>query len=214
MYSGPKEDVAKLEFLQSLHRLSGAPIPVTDVYWSQFWLVPDAAAEITGLLPSDAIRNALISSSENVCTLLAAICSHLFQLLTDPRLIVTASSSVASVRSYFAGNASITSQEAKAPDLHRQVLNCVRVLSRVLPIVYERNSNPSNEDERNSYQDLFWVTQKEASPVPEIAKEDQFVIDDEEEEETDNLQQSPEKASAETGGTTLGQRLHVSTLPD
>jgi len=204
-FSGPSEDQAKLHFRKSLSRCATQVIAPEDAFWSQFWLVPDAASELTGLLPIEVLRNALAQKPENISTLISVLCAHLFQLVADPRWAAEAEAarkSSASAARYFTTATSAT----PSTSLAGQALNCVRVLSRVLPIVHERVADSRHDEEKTLFHDLFWSPRKHIANSSPVAERDQLVIDDEDEEVQEPMHQSKGLAESQT---CLGQQLLV-----
>ena len=139
--------------------------------------MPEAASEFPSLLPAEILRHALTANASNIVTLLSVTCHQLFTLLADPKFSLREQTS----KSYFAS--------APQNDLTRQALNCIRVLSRILPFVHERTA--TRAEEHRLFHDLFWKAKKE--------EVDQFVIDDDEDDDRQDM--------AGEDGPVLAERL-------
>lgn len=105
---------SKLALKQGIFKLSSPePITQSDTYWRGFYELPSSPDDIFSLFTSVDIRRARESSLKNLETLIRVLTDRLFALRNH--------------RSF--------PQPDAAPD--RQVLNCIRVLTRLLPFVYE-----------------------------------------------------------------------------
>ncbi|BEJ11066.1 hypothetical protein CspHIS471_0104880 [Cutaneotrichosporon sp. HIS471] len=104
-----------------LKRLSQVDvIPLSEAsYWSQYWSVFNSAADVYSLLSVQDVRQALRSNPDNVANLIQALAHHLFTLLPSPEF------------------PSSTPPETGGLSSTAQALNCLRVLGRVLVVVYE-----------------------------------------------------------------------------
>jgi hypothetical protein len=151
------------------------------------------------------VRRALIDAPENVATLIQVVTSRLFNLISDHTFPSASPSSVTALASSFirAGSGSVERNTTK------EVLNCLRVLQRVLPVVFDV------EGESNAFElELLWkkeeVDEVEAQK-PQEAAPTQFVIEDE--EDGDNEVQSvpptprPNHAGSKKQLPSLGERL-------
>lgn len=92
----------------------------------QFWQLPESADDVFSLFSSSDIRRVRDSSPSNLETLFLVVTSRLFALRLDP--------------------------EFPHPDLapERHALNCIRILTRLLPYVYEEERLDAWED------NFFW----------------------------------------------------------
>ena len=112
---------------QGIFRLSSAePIAADDIYWRSFYELPSSPDDIFSLFTPADIRRARDSSPKNIETLIAVLTSRLFALKSH--------------RSF--------PQPDAAPEKH--ALNCIRVLTRILPYVYEDEKLEGWEDA------IFW----------------------------------------------------------
>ncbi|KAF9483787.1 hypothetical protein BDN70DRAFT_851104 [Pholiota conissans] len=168
-------DEAKLAFPSSpngISKLSNVRnIPASDNYWEQYFVLFDSASEVFSLITPHHVRRALIDAPENVATLIQVVSSRLFKSISDHTFPSPPSSSVAAYASSFIKSATI-SQEKNAT---KEVLNSIRVLQRVLPVVFEI------EGESNTFElDVVWKKEEVTDEVsiPDIP---QFIIEDDEE---------------------------------
>ncbi|EFX02693.1 hypothetical protein CMQ_2622 [Grosmannia clavigera kw1407] len=128
---------SKLVFKKGIFRLSEERnIPADDPYWTSFWDLPESPEDIFSLFSPADIRRTRDTALENLETLLLAVTSRLFSLrhhaaFPDPDV---------------------------APE--RDALNCIRVLTRVLPYIYERASL-SGWEER-----FFWTARRRRTHRP------------------------------------------------
>ncbi|KAI9651605.1 MAG: hypothetical protein M1831_000591 [Alyxoria varia] len=134
---------SKLDFKQGIFKLSERKnIPADDSYWTSFWELPDSVEDVFSLFSPADIRRIRDESLENFETLILAITSRLFALRH---------------------NQSFPSAES-APE--RDALNCIRVLTRLLPYIYEAE-HLENWEER-----FFWGTRRRRRRrVPEAPEE-------------------------------------------
>ncbi|OLL26340.1 Ubp5-interacting protein ftp105 [Neolecta irregularis DAH-3] len=105
---------SKLSFRKGVFRLfEERDIPADDSYWIQFWSLPESENEIYELFGPQDVRRTREQAPENLETLIMALTSRLFALRNHPSF----------------PNAEV------APA--REALNCIRVLSRLMPFIYE-----------------------------------------------------------------------------
>ncbi|KAF7304736.1 hypothetical protein MKEN_01187700 [Mycena kentingensis (nom. inval.)] len=181
-------------------------IPETDTYWNQYTLLFDSASDVFSLITPHDIRRALVEAPENVATLVRVITSRLSALISDHTFPTPPNASVAAFASSFiqAG----TSER----NTTSQVLNCLRVLQRVLPVVFEADGNASPFE-----LEFFWTKEEVADNTVDVASETpQFIIEDEDDSEGET---SSTPAAAPTSGTdkrkqlpSLGERLFGSLV--
>ncbi|KLO07390.1 hypothetical protein SCHPADRAFT_922914 [Schizopora paradoxa] len=155
-------------------------INLTDSYWDQFITLFDSSSDVFSLISSNDIRRAVIEAPENVETLVAVISSRLFNLVTD-HTFPSSANGVASLASSFIKTAASTagvSTSERNPT--KEVLNCLRILSRVLPVLFE-NENALLE------QKIMWTrdagVEGDGSHAEIADESSQFVIADDEDEE-------------------------------
>ena len=115
----------------------------------------------------------MYDAPENVATLIRVITSRLFNLVSDHTFPSAPNSSVASFATSFM-------KAASARNTTKEALNCIRVLQRVLPVVFELESETSRFE-----MEVFWKREEvHAQPAASSASADpQFVIDDETDDE-------------------------------
>ncbi|KAI4102699.1 MAG: hypothetical protein L6R37_004230 [Teloschistes peruensis] len=118
---------SKLVFKQGVLKLAEpAKIPSDDTYWTGYWKLPESNDDVFSLFSPADVRRARDVSLGNVETLLSALISHLIALRRLPAF----------------------------PDVdlapQKEALNCIRVLTRILPFLYEAENLETWEDQ------FFW----------------------------------------------------------
>ncbi|TLS28138.1 hypothetical protein PpBr36_01989 [Pyricularia pennisetigena] len=133
---------SKLVFKKGIFRLSEERhIPADDSYWTSFWELPESSEDVFSLFAPADIRRTRDNALENLETLILAITSRLFTLRHHP---------------------SFPDAEI-APD--REALNCIRVLTRILPYLYELEALQAWEDR------FFWGTRRKRTRRAKLASE-------------------------------------------
>ncbi|KAJ9290098.1 hypothetical protein DTO021C3_2456 [Paecilomyces variotii] len=133
---------SKLVFKQGIFRLSEEKdIPADDPYWTRFWELPESTEDVFSLFTPADIRRTRDSALSNLETLILAVTSRLIVLKSHP---------------------SFPDPEL-APD--RDALNCVRVLTRVLPFVYEADHLADWEE------NFFWARRRKKTREAQVAPE-------------------------------------------
>ncbi|KAI0807242.1 high-temperature-induced dauer-formation protein-domain-containing protein [Fomes fomentarius] len=189
-----------------------------DSYWDQYVVLFDSASDVFTLISPNDVRRALYEAPENVATLIRVITSRLFNLVSDHTFPAPPSSSVTSLASSLYRTGTGAGAERNAT---KEVLNCIRVLQRVLPTVFEIESEPSRFE-----QEVLW--KRVAAPdagggsgaggpvVEEASAQPQFVIEDDDESDEDEdvsprqRAPKPSPASAQQSST---QQEPRETLP-
>ncbi|KAI4247598.1 MAG: hypothetical protein LQ352_006122 [Teloschistes flavicans] len=118
---------SKLVFKQGVLKLSEPKtISPDDTYWTGYWKLPESSEDVFSLFSPADVRRARDASLGNVETLLSVLISRLIALRHLPAF--------------------------PDPDLAppREALNCVRVLTRILPFLYETDHLETWEDQ------FFW----------------------------------------------------------
>lgn len=123
------------------------------------------------------VRRALSDAPENVATLVRFLSTRLFDLLIDHTFPTPASAGVASLASSIMKTANASTQR----DPTKEALNCLRVLQRVLPVIFEAEFE---EFERK----LLWEPEEDLEGGANgrsgtLDERPQFVIDDEDDED-------------------------------
>lgn len=169
-------------------RLSGAEvIPRTDVaYWAQWYTLFASAHDVYSLLGAHDIRHALHTNPANVATLVHHLSHHLFTLVPSP---------------LFPHPPTATAQ-----DLTKEALNCLRVLGRVLSVVYEAEGEGDGESFAAQY---LWNRQK-APPVSPAPPADHFTIEDSDEDGDNEQNDGPE---LDTGARAFRATIESSSSP-
>ncbi|KAF5331063.1 hypothetical protein D9619_005935 [Psilocybe cf. subviscida] len=190
-------DEAKLAFPSSpngISKLSSVrDILASDSYWEQYFVLFDNASEVFSLISPAHIRRALIDAPENVATLIRVVSTRLFNSMSDHTFPASSSGvSVAAYATSFIKSATLSSEK----NATKEVLNCLRVLQRVLPVVFEV------EGESNAFElEVLWK-KEEVKEEEEAAA--QFVIEDEDEPSAEAS--APAKANVKLLPS-LGERL-------
>ncbi|GMG12065.1 unnamed protein product [Aspergillus oryzae] len=133
---------SKLVFKQGIFRLSEErDIPADDPYWARFWELPESTEDVFSLFTPADIRRTRDNALSNFETLLLSVTSRLSILKNHP---------------------SFPDPEL-APD--RDALNCIRILTRILPFVYEAEHLEDWEDK------FFWGRRKKKTREAQVAAE-------------------------------------------
>jgi hypothetical protein len=184
MFAGLLGDEAKLAFRtrpNGIARLAKGAIPDSDTYWNQFMTLFDSPSDVYALILPNDIRKALHDAPENVATLIRVICTRMFELSASPSFPSSSSPSVAA----FASSFMRSSSSSASRNTTKEVLNCIRILQRVLPVVFEVEGSSTRFE-----MDVFW---RKPSTIPTQSQRNQeepdsasqFVIEDDEDDETD-----------------------------
>lgn len=141
------------------------------------------------------VRRALTDAPENIGTLIQSLSTRLFNLISDHTFPTLPTSGVSSIASSFIKTAATTTgvrAQSGQRDPTKEVLNCLRVLERVLPVFFE--SEYSEIETR-----ILWhreeVDEGERSGRA-LDEQPQFVIEDEDDE--DDAPKSPASPSSRT----------------
>ncbi|KAG9318394.1 high-temperature-induced dauer-formation protein-domain-containing protein [Chiua virens] len=174
---GLLSDEAKLAFRsrpEGISKLTSTRnIAENDSYWDQYLVLFDSPSDVFSLVSPHDIRRAMLEAPENVATLIRVLTSRLFNLVSDHTFPSTTGVSVASYATSFIK--SVTAER----NTTKEVLNAIRVLQRVLPVIFEV------EGESNTFElEVLWKkveVDKDDQPLPGEAP--QFVIEDEDEDD-------------------------------
>ncbi|RMD42007.1 hypothetical protein DV735_g3082, partial [Chaetothyriales sp. CBS 134920] len=169
---------SKLVFKRDIFRLSeGQPIPANDPYWTGYWELPESVEDVFSLFSGADVRRTRDTAIDNLETLLLALTSRLVVLRNHP---------------------SFPDPEL-APE--REALNCIRVLTRILPYIYEADNLAAWED------NFFWAARRRKSRRAQLAG--QVLFDDTQEE----LAEEDERQGSFEDAKPLGEEL-IDTLID
>jgi len=125
------------------------------------------------------VRRAFTEAPENIATLIQVVTSRLFNSISDHTFPSSTSSSMAAYASSFIKSASV-SQEKNAT---KEVLNCIRILQRVLPVVFEV------QGESNTFEmEVLWKKEEVNEEEEEAQDQPQFIIEDDEESDHETAQ--------------------------
>ncbi|RKF75558.1 Ubp5-interacting protein ftp105 [Golovinomyces cichoracearum] len=152
---------SKLVFKKGIFKLTEEPvIAADDPFWASFWELPESTEDIFSLFSSNDIRRTRDGSLENLETLILAITSRLFILRHHPSF----------------------------PDLEfapeKDALNCIRILTRILPYIYEAEPLREWEDR------FFWGVRRKRTRKAALARD---VLFDESPEELAKLEAAGEE---------------------
>ncbi|KAG8665955.1 hypothetical protein FPOAC2_11040 [Fusarium poae] len=174
---------SKLVFKRGIFRLcEERHIPADDAYWTSFWELPESSEDVFSLFTPTDIRRTRDRALENLETLILAVTSRLFILRHHP---------------------SFPDPEL-APE--REALNCVRVLTRILPYLYEKDSLGEWE------QQFFWGQRRKRTRQAAIANEILFDEAQEAERKAESAHFEEVKPLAEELVDTLVDLLFFSDL--
>ncbi|KAI0003245.1 high-temperature-induced dauer-formation protein-domain-containing protein [Russula compacta] len=171
-------DEAKLAFRSQPSGISKLAstrhIAENDAYWNQYTILFDSASDVFSLISPQDIRRALVEAPENVATLVRVITFRLFNLVSDHTFPSAPTKSVTSFAS------SLIKGGAAERNTTKEVLNCLRVLQRVFPVIFELESEPSVFE-----REVLWkrdVVVESQSHREQTEQTPQFVIEDEDED--------------------------------
>ena len=145
----------------------------------------DPLATIICVAYTPKVRRALVEAPENIVTLIRVITSRLFNLISNHTFPSAPTKYVTSFAS------SLMKGGATERNTTKEVLNCLRVLQRVLPVIFELESEPSVFE-----REVLWkrdVVEGQA-PREQTEQTPQFVIEDED-DDNDNEGESTSAAS-------------------
>uniref|UniRef100_A0A7S1C0L8 Dymeclin n=1 Tax=Corethron hystrix TaxID=216773 RepID=A0A7S1C0L8_9STRA len=137
MGAGVSFPASKEKFRESVTALIEVDVsPDDSEFWDELWKIPSSAEEVFELIPPDAARRLRDERFDNLSTLFTQATAQLCQIVETPYNI------------YF-----------------DQALNCVRVLTRIIPFLLEKGD--LGEADAN-VEHLCWATG--SSPIPEQGK--------------------------------------------
>lgn len=181
-------------------------------FWSQFYLLFDSASEVYSLLTLEDIRQTLATSPSNLLTLVTFLSAHLFDLLRSP--LFPAKQTQSTLSSLIPSRPRSNSTSSNPT---KDALNCLRVLGRILPVLYEVEGEGSEEGRRLVERTLWEQLDTPLDSCDEGEDDqqqdtDQFVIDDEDDEDTTaaagrSEQAAPAKKAKPSKRPCLAERL-------
>ncbi|KAL3762220.1 hypothetical protein ACHAWU_004758 [Discostella pseudostelligera] len=205
---------SKIKFRESLTALTSRDVSSTDAeFWDELWKIPSSSEEVFELLTPSAARKLRDTQFENLATLFTQATAQLCQIVETPYTI------------YF-----------------DQALNCVRVLTRILPFLLERGdlgkSDPnvemlcwgggsgggtSEEDESavaggKSERPRRKMSQTKKNKNSDETEDDEGVIDDEEEIGEEEVEKEGRRSSVDDDSEPLAllvvhAAMHMLFLP-
>ncbi|KAK6910396.1 hypothetical protein I203_104428 [Kwoniella mangroviensis CBS 8507] len=184
------QEDAQLKFKSSpggIKRLhSDEVIPSSDVlYWSQYYSLFNSSADVYSLISVQDVRQTLTNQPTNLSTLILTLSHHLFILLPSP---------------------DFPHSPSPQQDLSKEALNCLRVLGRLLVVIYEYEADlkekvdhgiiPQNEVDEQSFAKKWLYSrslieehqdrEEDGSIKPNEEENDQFKIEDSDSEGEEN----------------------------
>lgn len=161
-----------------MNDLAGPPRALDDPFYAEWYQHFDSLAEIITFLDPQSLLRAVDASQANVSNLIHVLVQYLLDTLASPNFnspTATTPSPISTFTRFIANPNPLDDS-----DHARHVLNCVRVLSRILPVVIGHNGLQQH------HQSLFWTKTRRARPSTASTGDTdvermQFVIDDEEE---------------------------------
>ncbi|CAG8637960.1 14560_t:CDS:10, partial [Dentiscutata heterogama] len=121
---------SKLAFRKGVFRLfEERNIDVFDEYWTQFWDLPESADDVFSLVGAQDVRRVRDQARENLETLIHKITDQMFHIMRAPDFPSPQNSTL-------------------------QLLNCIRLLTRIMPFIFESEESDEWENE------FFWTPTK------------------------------------------------------
>ncbi len=181
----------------------------------QYTVLFDSASEVYSLItPHDGeqpisrrflhieprtVRRALLDAPENIATLIRVITARLTNLISDhtfPTPTITAANAIAFMK---AGNGDRNTT--------KEVLNCLRVLQRVLPVVFEVEGESSVFELQ-----VLWRREEVYEPEDLDSRPPQFVIEDEDASDEESAPKPAPKPRPKSTKPALGEKLFGSIV--
>lgn len=143
------------------------------------------------------VRMALLQAPENIGTLIKVISSRLFNLVIDHTFPSPINFSMSS---FIRSTTGLLERNTT-----KEVLNCLRILQRVLPVIFEADG------ETNTFEmGVIW----KATPISQEAQENvetrensQFVIEDEDGDDSEDSERHSIPVQEGPKGPSLGEKL-------
>lgn len=137
-----------------------------------------------------------------MATLIHVVTGRLFNLVSDHTFPTPQTASVASYATSFIK----TTTGTQGRNTTKEVLNCLRVLQRVLPVVFEQESECSRFEK-----EVLWKeTVVEELIAEERAQDPQFVIEDEDEDEDEDGEPTAPSNQSTSASVNTGTTRKVS----
>uniref|UniRef100_M4BPB3 HID1 domain-containing protein n=1 Tax=Hyaloperonospora arabidopsidis (strain Emoy2) TaxID=559515 RepID=M4BPB3_HYAAE len=136
---------SKSKFRESVYKLNNEVISSKNLeFWDKLWRIPTVAEEIFTLIQPDDVRMLRHQQPTNLATMLSQAVAQLVQLVETP-----------------------------VPKYYQQALNCVRVLTRLVPFILEEGGD-------DFVQELFWHVKEDGEKGEEKEEEAEEVEEKEE----------------------------------
>ncbi|EAU88123.2 hypothetical protein CC1G_03795 [Coprinopsis cinerea okayama7 len=172
-------------------------ISASDSYWQQYYILFDSASDVFSLITPHQIRRALLEAPENVATLIKVLCLRLFELQTDHTFPTPPPTSASATVAAFT---SIIKSSSSDRNPTKEALNCIRILQRVLPVIFDVQGESSAFE-----REVLWKSEEVDDVPPPVSSDPQFVIEDE--DESDDESESGEPKALKTPTTPRKKRL-------
>ncbi|WFD41362.1 uncharacterized protein MJAP1_004359 [Malassezia japonica] len=163
------DDRAKTDFKES--KDTGIPRLYTERhisaadhrYWVQFTTLFESTEDVCGTLSIAELRRTAEKAPENLVTLVEVLAMHLESLVDDTHFAPMPEHNPGGFSALFASTA--PPPRADNRDRTREALNCCRVLTRAIPIVYESDTGPRDDsDIDNLEKRTLWTPQTRVRP--------------------------------------------------
>ncbi|CAI5719067.1 unnamed protein product [Hyaloperonospora brassicae] len=159
---------SKSKFRESVYKLNNEVISAKSLeFWDKLWRIPTVAEEIFTLIQPDDVRMLRHQQPANLATMLRQAVSQLVQIVETP-----------------------------VPKYYQQALNCVRVLTRLVPFILEEGGDDFVEE-------LFWRGRSSDSALQADK------VEEEEGEEADDEGDDGAPRAAGAGEPLATQMIHA-----
>ncbi|WFD34536.1 hypothetical protein MCUN1_001377 [Malassezia cuniculi] len=159
-------------------------VPVADHrYWVQYTTLFETEADVANMLTVDVFRKVASEAPENLVNLVEVLVMHMESLVDDPQFAPVPPRTRGGFSALFAPTNVSPLRDGRNRAL--EVLNCCRIISRVVPVIYE--TLPQG-DEPSLEQQVLWTPRSRVNPKTEERKErtekgeksmdDQFTLTD------------------------------------
>ncbi|PKI85111.1 hypothetical protein MVES1_000828 [Malassezia vespertilionis] len=114
-------------------------------YWVQYTVAFQTERDVVAALTANDVHKTIENAPENLVTLIEVLTMHLESLINDPLFAPVPAHNPGGLSALFAS----TAQRSKPDTRNRtlEALNCCRVLTRVIPFVYESTPGPRKDSD-------------------------------------------------------------------
>lgn len=109
-------------------------------YWVQFTTLFRSAEDVFSTLSVQEIHKVIENAPENIVTLVDVLTLHLESLINDPHFAPVPPKNPGGWDALFASNTTTSHLPSDGRNRHEEALNCCRVLSRIIPVIYETDT--------------------------------------------------------------------------